>query len=500
MTKVDEKAKGNQAKENDKQEVAVEVKDNIVTTQHTIKLGGKLLRYTAKVGTVVLKEEDDKKGHHPKAEMFFMSFTKDGVKDKSKRPITFSFNGGPGSSSVWMLLGLLGPKRVPLTKSESERLKPPYTLNENEFSLLLESDLVFIDPVGTGYSRPVTGEDANPNEFYTFQRDLDSVGEFIRLMTSRENRWGSPKFLIGESYGTTRATGLAAHLQQQYGMALNGIMLVSVVLNFQTILFGPGNDLPHVVYLPSYALAARFHRKLNARLQKLSEKAFLDEVRQYAEGDYAAALFKGARLSEKERATVVRKLSEYTGLSEAYVDGANLRIEIMRFTKELLRTEQKVIGRFDSRITGIDGDDVGENFESDPSMDTAQAIYSACLNDFVRTDLQFESDLPYEIISFKVHPKWRYDSFENRYVNTAEMLRVAMQKNPNLQVLVVNGLYDLATPFFATEYTFDHLGVRGDLQDNVKHTYFPAGHMMYTDKSCLQKLTKEIHQFVKKSS
>ena len=482
------------------EKVPVEAKDNIVTTQHSMQLGGKAFRYTAKVGTVVLKEEDDKKGHHAKAEIFFMSFTKDGVKDKSKRPITFSFNGGPGSSSVWMLLGLLGPKRVPLTKSASERLKPPYGLSDNEFSLLIESDLVFIDPVGTGYSRPLTGDDTNPDEFYTFQRDLDSVGEFIRLITSRENRWGSPKFLIGESYGTTRATGLAAHLQQQYGMALNGIMLVSVVLNFQTLLFGAGNDLPYVLYLPSYALAARFHGKLNARLQKLSEMDFLDEVRAYAEGPYAAALFKGARLDDSERAGVVKKLSEYTGLNQSYVEGADLRVEIMRFTKELLREQQQVIGRFDSRITGIDSNDSGENFESDPSMDTAQAIYSACLNDFVRRDLQFESDLPYEIISFKVHPKWRYDSFENQYVNTAEMLRVAMQKNPHLQVLVVNGLYDLATPFFATEYTFDHLGVRGDLLQNVRHTYYPAGHMMYTDKGCLKSLTEELHQFVKKSS
>ncbi|MFT5100540.1 MAG: carboxypeptidase C (cathepsin A), partial [Planctomycetaceae bacterium] len=365
--------KGEQDK-NEAQVTSPGVKDNIVTTQHSIKLGGKLLRYTAKVGTVVLKEEDDKKGHLAKAEMFFMSFTKDGVKDKSKRPITFSFNGGPGSSSVWMLLGLLGPKRVPLTKSASERLKPPYALSDNEFSLLLESDLVFIDPVGTGYSRPVTGEDTKPDEFYTFQRDLDSVGEFIRLMTSRENRWGSPKFLIGESYGTTRATGLAAHLQQHYGMALNGIMLVSVVLNFQTLLFGPGNDLPYVLYLPSYALAARYHGKLSPRLQKLGESEFLDEVRGYAEGDYSAALFKGARLDGDERAQVIKKVSEYTGLSQEYVAGANLRIEIMRFTKELLRSQQQVIGRFDSRITGIDSNDSGEMFDSDPSMDTAQAI------------------------------------------------------------------------------------------------------------------------------
>lgn len=477
-----------------------EVTDNIVTTQHTLQIGNRKLRYTAKVGTVVLKEEDDKKGHAAKAEVFFMSFTLDGVRDKTKRPITFSFNGGPGSSSVWMLLGLLGPKRVPLGSSPSERLKPPYVLTDNEYSLLLESDLVFVDPIGTGYSRPLASDEANPAEFYSFQRDLDSVGEFIRLITSREQRWHSPKFLIGESYGTTRATGLSAHLQQRYGLSLNGVMLVSVVLNFQTILFHPGNDLPHVVYLPSFALTARYHKKLGKRLQNMSEKDFLDEVRAFAEGPYATALFQGSRIEAKTRAAMVKKVAEYTGLSEAYVDGANLRIEIMKFTKELLRGDHQVVGRFDSRIIGVDGDDTRENFESDPSFDIVHGVYSAGLNQFVRADLEYESDLPYEILSFKVHPKWRYDSFENSYVNTAEMLRTAMQKNPHLKVLVANGKYDLATPFFATGYTFDHLGVRDGLEKNIKHTYYDAGHMMYMDKKSLQKLSKEIQSFVKASS
>ncbi len=485
---------------NNDQPAAPDVKDNIVTTQHTLQVGNRKLRYTAKVGTVVLKEEDEKKGHQAKAEIFFMSFTLDGVRDKSKRPITFSFNGGPGSSSVWMLLGLLGPKRVPLGQSASERLKPPFVLSDNEYSLLLESDLVFIDPIGTGFSRPLAADDANPAEFYSFQRDLDSVGEFIRLVTSREQRWHSPKFLIGESYGTTRATGLSAHLQQRYGLTLNGVMLISVVLNFQTILFDPGNDLPYVVYLPSYALTARYHKKLDKRLQSMSEKDFLNEVRAFAEGPYATALFQGSRISKQDRAEMVKQLAAYTGLSEAYIDGANLRIEIMRFTKELLRLDQKVVGRFDSRIIGVDGDDTRENFESDPSFDIVHGVYSAGLNQFVRADLEYESDLPYEILSFKVFPKWRYDSFENSYVNTAEMLRTAMQKNPHLKVLVANGKYDLATPFFATEYTFDHLGVRDGLDKNIKHTYFDAGHMMYMDKKSLARLSKEIQTFVKQSS
>ncbi len=491
--------KKSSADETAKQETP-SVKDNIVTTRHVLKSGKKQLRYTARVGTIVLKEETDKDGHKPRAEIFFMAFTRDGVRDLGKRPLTFSFNGGPGSSSVWMLLGLLGPKRVPLGKDASERLKPPYQLTDNEFSLLEESDLVFIDPIGTGYSRRIPEKDGDPNEFYSFQRDLDSVGEFIRLYTSREQRWASPKFLIGESYGTTRAAGLADHLQQRHGYNLNGIMLVSVVLNFQTLLFDPGNDLPYVLYLPSYALAARHHGKLSKRLQAMSEADFIEEVRQFAESEYAEALHKGDRLTSATYDKVLKKLVEYTGLSEAYVAGSNLRIEIMRFTKELLRAEGKVIGRFDSRITGMDADDVGEQFESDPSFDVVHGVYSGCLNDFVRKDLAYASDLPYEILSFKVFPKWNYDKFKNSYVNTAEMLRTAMMKNPHMKVLVANGRYDLATPFVATEYTFDHLGVKGEAKNNIKHTYYDAGHMMYMHKPSLQKLSRELKQFVRQAS
>ena len=473
--------------------------DNIVITQHSIKLKGKQFRYTAKVGTMVLKEEVDKHGHKPKAEMFFLSFSKDGVRDKGKRPITFSFNGGPGSSSVWMLLGLLGPKRVPLGAHASERLEPPYQLSDNEFTLLAESDLVFIDPVGTGYSRPIVGDDENPDEFFSFQRDLDSVGEFIRLFISREERWKSPKYLIGESYGTTRAAGLTGHLQDRHGLYLNGIMLVSVVLNFQTLLFKPGNDLPFIMYLPSYALAARYHGKLASQYQKMDQKEFLTEVRDFSEGRYCAALMKGSRLIGSEREEIVKKLSGYTGLSEAYIEGANLRIEIMRFAKQLIREDSKVVGRFDSRITGIDLDDVGENFERDPSFDVVHGIYSACMNDLVRSELKYKSDLPYEILSFKVLPKWNYDKFQNSYVNTAETLRDAMMKNPHLKVFVANGLYDLATPFFATEYTFDHMGLRGEAAGNVTQNYYPAGHMMYMDESSLKQLSIDLKNFVKKS-
>ncbi|MBD3647397.1 MAG: peptidase S10 [Pseudomonadales bacterium] len=473
--------------------------DRVVSTRHTLKVKGKELKYTATVGTVVLKEEDDKEGHKPRAEMFFVAFTRDGVRNRAKRPVTFSFNGGPGSSSVWMLLGLLGPRRVPLSDDESGRVEPPYQLEDNEQTLLEETDLVFIDPVGTGYSRPVTDEKQDPDEFYSFKRDIDSVGEFIRLYTSRNQRWSSPKFIIGESYGTTRASGLSGHLQDRYGLFLNGVMLVSVVLNFQTLLFNPGNDLPYVLYLPSYALAARYHGKLPKKYQDMDQDKFLAEVREFAEEDYNRALMKGDRLDKDERNRIVGRLAAYTGLSEAYIEGSNLRIAIMRFAKELLRSDGKAIGRFDSRITGVDRDDVGENFERDPSFDMVQGVYSACLNDYVRRELEFESDLPYEILSFKILPKWKYDDFQNSYVNTAETLRSAIMKNPHLQVFVANGLYDLATPFFATEYTFDHLGLRDGLQKNVSMGYYPAGHMMYSHKASLAAMARDLKQFIKKA-
>ena len=485
----------------DKPTIDANVEDNIVSTKHSLRLRGKEIKYTATVGTMVLKEEVDKQGHKPRAEMFFIAFTRDGV--KSHRPLTFSFNGGPGSSSVWMLLGLLGPKRVPLSVDDAvmtNRLAPPYQVENNEFTLLEETDLVFIDPIGTGYSRPLSGEDNDPDEFFSFRRDLDSVGEFIRLYTSRNQRWRSPKYLIGESYGTTRAAGLSGYLQDQFGLYLNGIMLVSAVLNFQTILFHPGNELPYVVYVPSYAMTARYHGKLASRYQKMEAQQFLNEVRAFTEDEYLPALHKGSALSARQQKNVAEKLAGYIGVAPDYVLRNNLRIPIMRFAKEILRCDGKSVGRFDSRITGVDIDDAAENFERDPSFDVVQGVYSACLNDYVRRELRFESDLPYEILSFKVFPKWKYDEFQNNFVNVAETLRGAMMKNPHLKLFVANGIYDLATPFYATEYTMNHLGLRDDVDKNVTMAYYDAGHMMYTHKPSLKALSADLKKFIRRSS
>lgn len=473
--------------------------DQLSTTQHSLRIAGKELRYSVTCGTIVLREESEKdgaaEGHKPKATVFFTAYTKDGITSRSKRPITFSFNGGPGSSSVWLHLGLLGPKQVEM--GDAGRLTPPpYDLVNNPYTLLEDSDLVFIDPVGTGYSRMVEGE--KTKEYHGFKRDLESVGEFIRLYTTRYGRWISPKFLIGESYGTTRAAGLSGYLQERHGMYLNGIMLVSSILEFSTARFNPGNDLPHVLYLPSLSATAWYHRKLPQDLQHKPLPSVLKEVEAFAEGEYTLALMQGSKLPRAEHQRIAQKLSDYTGLSEEYVLACNLRLEIMRFSKELLRSERKTLGRLDSRFTGTDRDSAGANFEYDPSYAAIQGPYTATLNQYLRQDLGFQSDLPYEILS-GLHQNWSYKEFENQYLNTAETLRKAMSMNPFLRVYVGSGYYDLATPYFATDYTLNHLSLEPHLQGNIQVHYYPAGHMMYVHRESLAQQAADLKAFIAQS-
>jgi carboxypeptidase C (cathepsin A) len=449
---------------------------------------------------MVLKEETEKKGEKegesegekPRASIFFVAYTRDDIEEQHKRPLTFSFNGGPGSSSVWLHLGLLGPRRV-LLDDEGFAYPPPYKLVDNALSLLDLTDLVFIDPVSTGFSRAVPGE--KPKQFHGFKKDIESVGDFIRLYTTRYQRWTSPKFLIGESYGTTRAAGLSGYLQDRHGMYMNGIMLISSTLNFQTTDFHTGNDLPYILFLPTYTATAWFHHRLSDELEQ-DLYATLAEVENYAMGDYANALMQGDDLQEDERLLVARKLARYTGLSEDYIERTNLRIEILRFTKELLRHAKRTVGWIDSRFKGIDRDSAGEHFEFDPSMYNTTGPYTATLNDYVRGELKFESDLPYEILSKRVFP-WSFAEFENEYVNVAETLRKAMTTNPNLKVYVANGYYDLATPYLATRYTFKHLGLDKTLLENLRMGFFEAGHMMYIHIPSLVKLKGELVDFIK---
>ncbi|HSM57897.1 MAG TPA: hypothetical protein VK879_17215 [Candidatus Sulfomarinibacteraceae bacterium] len=471
------------------------------TTHHGVTIEGRTFNYTVTAGTLLLKEEaeaDGKaQGQKPRARLFYVAYTLNGVEDPAERPLTFSFNGGPGSSSVWLHLGLLGPRRVQMADEEGNLPRPPFRLVDNEHTLLDKSDLVFIDPVTTGYSRPIPGEKSD--EFHDFQKDIEAVGEFIRLYTSRAGRWTSPKFLIGESYGTTRASGLSGFLQERHGLYLNGIMLVSSVLNFQTLRFDAGNDLPYLLFLPTYAATAHYHGRLDDELQQRPLRELLDEVQAFAMGDYALALLQGAALPAAEREEVARRLARYTGLSPEYVERTDLRIEIFRFTKELLREEGRTVGRLDSRFTAADRDQAGERFEFDPSYAVIQGPYTAALNDYVRRELQFETDLPYEILTGRVQP-WRYDRFQNQYADVADTLRKAMNINPYLQIFVANGYYDLATPYLATEHTFNHLGLPAERRDAVTMRYYEAGHMMYVREPSLARLKADLADFVREAA
>ncbi|MEV0999742.1 peptidase S10 [Nonomuraea sp. NPDC050202] len=462
--------------------------DNLVTTSHTLPSGQS---YTATTGTVVLREEVTTDGRfeglRPKAEVFVTAYTMDGA-DPLSRPITFAFNGGPGSSSVWLHLGVLGPRRVVMGDAGA-LLPPPYGLADNEESLLRVSDLVFIDPISTGYSRVAEGEKAEP--YHGFSGDLESIGEVIRLWTTRNGRWMSPKFLAGESYGTVRASGLAEHLQSRYGMYLNGVMLISSVLDYITGEFNEGNDLAYALYLPTYAAIAHHHGLHGDR--PLAD--VLREAEAYADRDYLWALARGNRLSGQERAAAVAKVAALTGLSEDYVDRVNLRIEHIRFFTEVLRPRRQIVGRLDGRFTGWDPDAGREHFTTDPSMDAIMGPYSAALNHYLRTELGYANDLPYEILTSRVHP-WSYKEFENAHVQVASRLSSAMRINPHLRVHVACGYHDGATPYFAAEHTFAHLAVPAELAGNVEFKYYEAGHMMYVHEPSRLQQSADLAAFV----
>ncbi len=462
--------------------------EKVSKTQHSIHVNGQELRYTATAGTLLLKKDDGK----PKASIFFIAYTLDGA-DSTKRPVTFTFNGGPGSSSVWLHLGALGPRRVPLTP-EGQPVAPPYHLVDNQDTALAFTDLVFIDPVTTGFSRSAPGED--PKQFHGLEGDLDSVSDFIARYLTHYERWDSPKFLAGESYGTTRASGLSEYLIRNHGIYLNGITLISSVLNFQTLDFNKGNDLPYVLYMPSYTAAAWYHKKLSGDLQSGDLEQAVEASRKFASGPYAQALMAGDKLPDADRKKMVAEVARFTGLSPKFVDDSDLRIPDQRFFKELLRDEKKTIGRYDSRLLGVDADAAGEEAEYDPSYAAVQGAYTAAFNEYVRKDLNWQSDLEYNILTPKVWP-WNYSEFTNKYVNVADRLRFAMTQNQFMHVLQMNGYYDLATPFFATEYTFDHLNLPAALRKNVSMSYCGAGHMLYLKQSCLETLHNSMSQMYK---
>jgi carboxypeptidase C (cathepsin A) len=460
-----------------------------VETQHELVLEGRKLKYVARAGVIPLKDVFDE----TEAEIYFTAYELEGIDNRANRPLTFAFNGGPGSSSIWLHMGALGPKRVRM-EDQGWMPPPPYRYEDNQHTWLGQTDLVFIDPVGTGFSR-ATKEELD-KKYCGFKGDIESVGEFIRLYLTRYERWTSPLFLAGESYGTTRAAGLAGHLVDK-GITFNGIVLISTVLDFGAIRFVPANDLPFQLFVPTYAATAWYHGKLDESLQRLELSDLMTEVKAWSEGALTAALMKGDRLSEAEQRAVAEQLSAYTGLDLDYVLGTNLRVEIFRFCKELLRGEKRSVGRLDSRFKGVEALAVTERPEFDPSMLAITPPYMSTFNHYVRSELGIETDLTYETLSFEVSRDWEWE--KGAMPATGETLRSAIAKNPYMKIFVGQGYYDLATPHFATEYMLSHMNVDPAHRDNVEMTNYEAGHMFYLDVESLATFKEDIDRFIQNS-
>lgn len=472
-------------------------KEESSVTDHTIKLGAETIPYKATAGTILLKDENEK----PIASIFYVAYIRSDVKDTSDRPLAFVYNGGPGSSSAPLQMGAFGPKRI--VTSDAEPTPPaPYRVVDNANCLLDAADLVFVDPVGTGYSRAVG--DAKGKDFWGIDQDVKSLAKFITTYVNRNNRWNSPKFLIGESYGTFRDAVLVDYLQNHESMYFNGIVMISTVLDFETISFNPGEDLSYVLYLPSYAAVAWYHKTLADRPADLN--AFLADARQFASTDYAMALAKGSSLPAADRAEIVHKLARFTGLSEDYISNANLRVSLFQFMSELQRAKGLTTGRLDARFSGPIFDRLEEYAAYDPQETAVSGAFAGAFNEYVRQDLQFNKDQSYELLNDQVAESWNWDhkvpeNFSARGAPNAEADLVdALFTNTHLQVEAENGLFDLATPFFATEYTMDHLNLPANLRSNIHLQYYDAGHMMYLREEDLTKLKGNIATFIGNAS
>jgi len=450
-----------------------------VVTQHSATIGGQTVSYTAEAGWLPIREEGK-----ITAKMFYIAYTRDGISDMSNRPLLFSFNGGPGTASVWMHMGYTGPRRV-VYDDEGFAPRPPGTLEDNTHSILDVADIVYIDPVATGFSRMVEGED--PHKYHGTLEDIRSVAEFIRLYLVRKDRWLSPKFMIGESYGTTRASGLAGHLLRQHQIYLNGVVLVSMTnLDVER-----GPDISYATSLPQRAATAWYHRQLSGELQSKPIRQFLDEVETFAMGEYLAALVKGDRLENAERERVAQRAARYTGLSTDYLISANLRIDSRRFWKELLRDQRLTVGRLDSRYLGVDRDAAGENPEYDPAMADWNGPFANAVNRYLREELRYNPDLEYNVWG-NVRP-WKRDES----ANVSELLRQAMRDNPYLKVMIQGGYYDAATDYFSAVYTISHIQPGGEFRDRFRYAWYESGHMMYLRKPDLANANNDLREFIR---
>ena len=468
----------------------VEEKPKVFAKTFTGRFNDERVAYTVTAGETFLKND---KGDNT-ASIFSVAYTKDSTSDPSSRPVTFVFNGGPGSASLWLHMGVFGPKRVVVPSDGRDAGAAPYLIEDNPLSILDVTDLVFIDPVGTGYSRAL-GE-AEGKDFWGLREDAKSIAEFMRLYLTSNGRWNSPKYVAGESYGTTRAAQLVSELQNTFtGVALNGVIMISAVLDFHAAEFAMGNSLPYVSVLPTYAATAWYHNVVSDKPE--SVEAFVEEARQFALNEYSVALLKGSRLSEEEREILVRKLSRYTGLSETYVRQTNLKVGDFRFMKQWLRDRGLTVGRFDSRYTGEDFDDAGEYFDNDASAYGIDAAFVAAANDYLTRVLEVDFTKRYKILDGEPSRNWKWSTRNGgwpSYVNVAPHVGRGMRENKDLRAFFANGYYDLATPFFATE---NAVAANGIDPERVVMEYYEAGHMMYTHKPSLEKLADDVRLFIR---
>ncbi len=466
--------------------------ESYVTTGE-VRIDGKAVRYQATAGTLILENAEEK----PIARFGYIAYVRQGGGNAAQRPITFAYNGGPGSSSIWLHMGILGPRRA--VANDVEATPPPYGVTDNAYSVLDRTDIVMIDPVGTGLSRPLDG--AKGELFWGVDKDAESIGNFINRYVTESGRWRSPKYLLGESYGAMRSAVLVHHMQTRYNMAFAGVVLVSPFLDFTSGVDGVGADLPHVLYLPTLAATAWHHDALDDKPADLI--TFLEEVERFATDEYAPALLKGARLTDAERAAVRGKLAQYTGLSESYLDRADLRVSHTQFTQELLRERGITVGRIDARFSGPSLNPLAERMPYDPFMSDVGAPFTAAFKDYFHGELQVPRDRDYRVSAFELWKSWDWShrrpdltEFHPPAPDTAPDLAHAMNRNPNLRLLVQQGYFDLATPHFVTEYVLDHMRLQPDARRRIQVEYYDSGHMMYLHPPSMSKFRDDLVRFI----